>query len=167
LEVEFSFTQPWLEPQTKPIQSLIAQFTGGEPEAHILCLSPTEIAADKLSALTWRILKRDRSRERDDPAMIRHLHDLCALTEVINSDFALFKATAVSTFDVDQQSISRQTTDGLNESIAEAINLLTKDGIYKNEYRQFVDAVSFADDEDNIEFEDAIQSFKELGKRLQ
>lgn len=43
------------------------------------CVDPVETAADKLSALAWRVLARDRTRARDDPTIIRHLHDLAAL----------------------------------------------------------------------------------------
>jgi len=45
----------------------------------IACVSPVETAADKLSALTWRVLTRQRGGARDEPALIRHLHDLAAL----------------------------------------------------------------------------------------
>ena len=42
-------------------------------------MDPVETAADKLSALAWRVLARDRTRAGDDPTIIRHLHDLAAL----------------------------------------------------------------------------------------
>jgi hypothetical protein len=40
---------------------------------------PVETAADKLSALAWRVHARDRASPEDDPTIIRHLHDLAAL----------------------------------------------------------------------------------------
>lgn len=166
LEVEFSFTQPQLEPQTKPIQSLMAQFAGGEPEAYILCLSPIEIAADKLSALTWRVLKRDRMSSKDDPTIIRHLHDLCALIPAINANFSVFEEAARASFEVDQKSTSRQTSEGFHGSVARAFETLMNDGTYKAEYRQFVDAMSYANDEDNIDFDRALKGFKNLTEQL-
>lgn len=60
LKIEFSFTQPRLDPVVRPISSFVAAFTKQEAEAEILCLSPLETATDKLSALTWRVLRRDR-----------------------------------------------------------------------------------------------------------
>lgn len=108
LEVEFSFTQPRLNPQIKSIQSLVAKFTGIGPEASILCLSPIETAADKLSALTWRILRRDRTDQKDDPAMIRHLHDLSALTGIVNANQTLFMQTAHSAFDEDRSTPAKK-----------------------------------------------------------
>ncbi|HKJ97998.1 MAG TPA: hypothetical protein VJ959_03685 [Desulfotignum sp.] len=52
-------------------------------ELKIGCVSVIETAGDKLSALTWRILVRDKADEKDDPTMIRHLHDLVALGKMI------------------------------------------------------------------------------------
>lgn len=85
LEIEFSFTQPRLPPIKKQIQSFVAEFTNSAPETSILCLSAVETGADKLSALTWRVLKRDRKNESDDPTMIRHLHDLSALMSILEN----------------------------------------------------------------------------------
>lgn len=167
LEVEFSFSQPRLEPVSKPIQSLIARFTKVEPETQILCLSPVEIAADKLSALTWRILKRDRSSENDDPAMVRHLHDLCALSSFIDSNFTLFKTTVLGSFSVDQATSARKLDGDFNQSITEAVEILATDKLYLTEYRQFVNAMSYADDDKKIDFEQAVDSLKDLVDRLQ
>lgn len=156
LEIEFSFTQPRLDPQSKPIQSLISSFTGADPETSILCLSPIETAADKLSALTWRVLKRDRSDPKDDPAMIRHLHDLRALVGIIDTDKQLFVETARSSFEEDQKIGTRETDKGFYESMLSALEELRADADYRNEYSQFVDAMSYADDEDNIVFSAAV-----------
>jgi len=162
LEVEFSFTQPRLKPELRPIQSLVSQFTGDVPETSILCLSPIEIASDKLSALTWRVLKRDRNSSKDDPAMIRHLHDLCALNEVIQRNQSLFIETASISFNEDQKTRNRQTEEGFHDSMRSTLNKLTTDLLYKSEYSQFVDAMSYADDQDTIGFEKAVEHFEAL-----
>lgn len=162
LEIEFSFTQTCLDPQIKPIQSLIAQFTGKDPETNILCLSPLETAADKLSALTWRILKRDRSDRKDDPAMIRHLHDLSALVNIIKTNQELFVETARSSFEEDQKTGRRKTDNGFYGSMLLALKELKRDNKYIVEYRQFVDAMSYANDEDNINFLTATNNYEFL-----
>tara|TARA_R110002072_G_scaffold47597_1_gene130730 strand:- start:830 stop:1057 length:228 start_codon:yes stop_codon:yes gene_type:complete len=66
-----------------------------------LCLSAVETGADKLSALTWRVLKRDRSDESDDPTMVRHLHDLSALKSILEAEKELFVQTASEAFEED------------------------------------------------------------------
>lgn len=50
--------------------------------ARIGCLDPVESAADKLSALAWRVPDRNRNQADDDPAIVRHLHDLAILQEL-------------------------------------------------------------------------------------
>ncbi len=155
LEIEFSFTQPRLEPQVQPIRSMVTTFMNEAPDTNILCISPLEIGADKLSALTWRILKRDRSAINDDPAMIRHLHDLCALSSTIQREVDLFKATALSSFEEDQKSGKRNTDNSFHESLKLTLSELQNDKEYEGEYSRFVDAMSYADDADNIDFHKA------------
>lgn len=71
---------------TRPIRSLIAQAQREPPEvAEFPCVDPVETAADKLSALSWRVLARDRTRASDDPTIIRYLHDLAALEQHVAS----------------------------------------------------------------------------------
>ena len=82
IRVEMSFDAPALAPVARPIRSLIA---AAQHEPHeiksFLCVDPVETAADKLSALAWRVLARDRGSPKDDPTIIRHLHDLAALEQ--------------------------------------------------------------------------------------
>ncbi|RUO22602.1 nucleotidyl transferase AbiEii/AbiGii toxin family protein [Aliidiomarina iranensis] len=162
LEIEFSFTQPQLQPQRMPIQSMVATFTGAAPETNILCLSPIETGADKFSALTWRILKRDRDHKQDDRAMVRHLHDLCALTPLLEEEHALFIETAITSFNIDQQSGKRDTNAEFYPSLKSALEQLKRDELYETEYQQFVDAMSYADDEKMITFERAMASFESM-----
>lgn len=162
LEIEFSFTQPHLPPRRKPIQSWISKFTGDLPETEIWCLSPIETGADKLSALTWRILRRDRCAPSDDPAMIRHLHDLCALNAVIEEEKTSFIETARSSFDEDQKTGKRVTDKALYPSLQSALQKLRDDSLYRQEYQRFVDAMSYADDKDTISFNRAVDSLEAL-----
>jgi predicted nucleotidyltransferase component of viral defense system len=162
LEVEFSFTQPRLDPESRTIQSLISTFTKADPETSILCLSPVETAADKLSALTWRVIKRQRGDQNDDPAMIRHLHDLCALVSVVEANQEVFIETAISSFEEDQKTGKRETDKEFYQSMLCALHQLKTDTEYHGEYSQFVDAMSYADDENNIDFSSALDGYEEL-----
>src|SRR3546814_17466275 len=68
----------------RSLQSFVAQAQRASPEVEgILCIAPVETAAEKLSALTWRVLSRQRGEEGDDPRLIRHLHDLAALEDMV------------------------------------------------------------------------------------
>jgi predicted nucleotidyltransferase component of viral defense system len=80
IRVEMSFQAPALPPVARPIRSLIVIAQRQPPEiAAFPCVDPVETAADKLSALAWRVRARDRTKPDDDPTIIRHLHDLAAL----------------------------------------------------------------------------------------
>jgi len=162
LQVEFSFTPPRLEPKMREIQLLVSLYTEGAAETKILCLSPVETASDKLSALTWRVLKRDRDGASDDPAMIRHLHDLFALKSIVLENKDLFIKTAYSAFEGDQSTGKRDTKEGFSDSMKSSLVQLKNDKEYGNEYSHFVEAMSYADDDENIGFEAAVENYEEL-----
>jgi predicted nucleotidyltransferase component of viral defense system len=84
IRVEMSFQVPSLPPLARPIQSLIAMAHHHSPEVPAFpCIDPVETAADKLSALAWRVLRRQRGAIGDDATLIRHLHDLAALARTV------------------------------------------------------------------------------------
>lgn len=166
LEIEFSFTQPQLEPIVKSITSFVNHYSDEESETKILCLSPVEIAADKLSALCWRILKRDRSSGKDDPTIVRHIHDLCALSEWIISDLDQFCSLFKASHDVDQASGARQTGMPAFEAVGHMVEELKSDVLYKKEYEQFVESMSYAADDEQIDFNQAIEKLSQLYKSL-
>lgn len=163
MKIEFSFTQPRLEPVLKPVSSFVADFMGQPAEAEISCLSPVETAADKLSALTWRVLRRNRAADHDDPAMIRHLHDLCALRSVIEDEKELFIQTSLDSFEGDQQSgQNRQIEQSFPDSLGAALKTIKNDKGYRDEYKRFVDAMSYADEDERIGFDDALSHLEEV-----
>jgi predicted nucleotidyltransferase component of viral defense system len=84
LRVEMTLTPPALPPVARSIASLIGMAQQKPPEIQaFLCVDPVETAADKLSALAWRVHARQRGSVKDDPTIIRHLHDLAALRETV------------------------------------------------------------------------------------
>lgn len=65
-----------------PITSFINEVAGQAPEVEkIACINPVENAADKLSAIVWRIPSRIRGENDKQPDIVRHLHDLAKLSE--------------------------------------------------------------------------------------
>ena len=78
--LDVTFGVPAVSPEERPVRSFVAEARRDPPEVpSIACMAPVEIAAEKLSALTWRVLTRRRGIGNDDPALVRHLHDLAAL----------------------------------------------------------------------------------------
>ncbi|RLA00770.1 MAG: nucleotidyl transferase AbiEii/AbiGii toxin family protein, partial [Gammaproteobacteria bacterium] len=160
LQLEFSYTQPRSDTKNCSIYSFVAEFTLSEPETKILCLTPLETASDKLSALVWRVIKRNRQDENDDPAMIRHLHDLCKLQTEIRDAEATFIELALMAFEVDMNTWKRRLDKNLYQAALRALSVLREDVEYISEYQRFVASMSYADDSENIEFDEAIKQFE-------
>ncbi|AGF53529.1 slr5102 (plasmid) [Synechocystis sp. PCC 6803] len=56
VQLEVTFESPALEPELKDLQSFVGKALKQQPEAiNFPCVNPIETAADKLSALVWRI----------------------------------------------------------------------------------------------------------------
>lgn len=164
LELEFSFTVPLLPPELRPITSMVNEFLGEQPETSILCMQPIETAADKLSALTWRVLARSRDSGNDDPTLVRHIHDLCALEQEISKDPQLFKKIAINSFNVDQRIPNREVSGSFAKSVSLAVGTLKVDSLYAEEYSRFAEAMSYANDDEQIDFSRAISSLESTAR---
>ncbi len=164
LQLEMTFMELKRPALNRSIYSIISDITQGEPELKIDCVSAIETAGDKLSALTWRILIRDRASEKDDPTMIRHLHDLAALEAVIKDAKSDFVVSA-------QESLQRDQAHRGGELIAEmpisdrlvnALNILKEDSLYRTEYEHFVESMSYALEAERIGFDDAVLALERI-----
>jgi hypothetical protein len=163
LRVEMTLTPPALPPIARPIGSLIGMAERTPPEVPAFpCVDPVETAADKLSALAWRVQARRRGSDKDDPTIIRHLHDLAALKET---------AAASNVF----ANLVRQAAAGdagrggeATASIAPATLLsgmlekLAGDKLWAAEYQDYVDGVSFARPAERIGFDAALAAVRDL-----
>ena len=74
----------------------------------------------------------------------------------------LFVDVADSSFEGDRQTGKRDTQAPFTESIQEAIECLDNDEEYREEYRQFVDAMSYADDDESVDFDSAVEILQEV-----
>jgi len=164
LRIEMTFQTPALPAVARPIRSLVAQAQGLEPEvAAFPCVDPTETAADKLSALAWRVCVRKRGAPNDDPTIIRHLHDLAALeSRVATADpFPKLLAQAAA---ADTHRGGGEAPADPKERFAVMLKLLGTDPLWSNEYDEFVHNVSFARPDETITFSAALDSLKRLAR---
>ena len=93
LKLEFSFEPVELDITFEEIRSFVneylLEYTDDQPDidCKIKTISPIETGANKYSALIWRIFVRDRSAKegsaKNDSTMVRHLHDLFALKNLL------------------------------------------------------------------------------------
>jgi hypothetical protein len=162
VRLEMSFLKPELPAIDRPIRSLIAQFEKKPAEVESFpCIDPIETAADKLSALAWRVCTRRRGAPDDDPAIIRHLHDLAAL-EALVAKAPTFAALV-------RQIAARDTGRGGGTAPADPaerfkamLECLHGDKEWAKEYEAFVLQVSFARPEEAITFADAFAATRRL-----
>jgi hypothetical protein len=157
IRVEMSFHAPALPPIARPIQSLIAMAQRHPPEIpEFPCIDPVETAADKLSALTWRVLTRQRGAIGDDATLIRHLHDLAALKSAVEAVPAfttlVFRAAAADAGRGGEATASSDPTT----LFASMIERLRSDRLWATEYDDFVRQVSFARPDERIGFDQAV-----------
>jgi hypothetical protein len=163
VRVEMSLMPPELPSTTRPVGSLIAMAQGQPPEiAAFLCVDPVETAADKMSALAWRVHARWRGNELDDPTIIRHLHDLAALkpSAAASADFVPLVRKAMAT-DAGRGGEATASSDAA-ALFAGMLERLRTDRLWASEYEDFLDAASFAGPDELISFDAALAALTEL-----
>ncbi|TXC65070.1 nucleotidyl transferase AbiEii/AbiGii toxin family protein [Sphingosinicella ginsenosidimutans] len=167
IQAELSAKPPRLPPHDRPLTSFVAQFRGEPPEvASIPCVDPVETGADKLSAFTWRALVRERGGDKDDPTIIRHVHDLAVLEPTIatNSHFGILLA---ETLIADTQRGGGAVADlAPKERLAAMLARLRADDLYAEDYRLFVEDMAFESAEDIPSFEVAVRAVERLSALL-
>lgn len=152
LKLEMVFKENVLPASKQKISSIINELKQSPPEIEVTCMSPTEISADKVSALTWKVLSRDRDSKNDAPEMIRHLHDW------IVKDKDNFVHQALIVMDIDNKRIAKEFTN--KDKLIKVVGLLKEDKEYAKDYKKYVDAMSFAREDNKIGFDDAVRSFE-------
>jgi hypothetical protein len=168
IRVEMSFRAPALKAIERPICSLIGEAQKHAPEVEgFPCVDPIETAADKLSALAWRVYTRKRGSKDDDPAMIRHLYDLAALEGHLTGakEFAAL-VRQIAAEDTGRGGEGAPSEPA--ERFAAMLKLLQSDKAWASEYEAFVWQVSFAKPGETITFSEAFAAARRLvGLRLQ
>lgn len=124
------------------------------------CVDPIETAADKVSALAWRTATRKRGTEGDDPAVVRHLHDLAALAAKVAAE-PVFKPLVLDILEKDAKRSKKEGVTG-RALLAAMLPAIEADDLWRREYEQFVSAVSFGKDEDRISYDQAMAACARL-----
>jgi predicted nucleotidyltransferase component of viral defense system len=166
IQVELSFEPPQLEPQIRPVASLISQLTQQPPEiAAMACLNLSETAADKLAALSWRVMGKEPDAERYDPRIIRHLYDLSFLAPRVSDDPS-WSDLSYKTIFHDLQTRDRNLADRIktpDELLNQLVNRFKTNPVYAQHYRDFVESVAYGD---SPSFQQAIDNLSALVDKL-
>lgn len=162
VRLEMSFYAPALKPINRPLQSLLAQALQKPAEVSSFpCIDPIETAADKLSALAWRVCTRQHGSKDDDPAMTRHLYDLAALEKHV-AGAREFKTLVRDIAQKDTGRGGGAAPEEPAERLAVMLELLHNDKEWAGEYETFVLQVSFARPEERITFAEAFAATRRL-----
>ena len=169
IRLEVSLKPPVLPVEEKPLQSFIAKAMRQQPEVPaIACVSPRETAADKLSALTWRVLSRQGGNKKDDPTLIRHLHDLAALEDSITAyeDFPNLVVTLLKQDERRDKDLNLSVVPPV-ERLYRMLQCLEGDSVYANEYERFVIGMSYAAEDKRPSFSQALSSAYHIVNRIE
>ncbi len=165
IKVEVTLSSPAMQVERRTIQSLVGQALQKLPEvADLPCLSPIETAADKVSALSWRILARDRQREDDDPTVVRHLHDLAQLRHLAlgSAEFVRLVRNGIQADIINRRQAGLLAGISARQRLEETLERLRGDPAYRTEYEQFVQALCYGTDESMPSYDDGITALERV-----
>lgn len=132
-----------------------------EAPVFIACNMPFNIMADKFTALVWRIFD---DTEKKDYTLMRHLHDLHALSKHIPINSELVEKMRVN-FDTKDQF----RFDG-NINFLQLITLTSKklesEHVYRESYTKFVYSMSYASDDEYVGFDEAYLTFRRIANAI-
>jgi len=145
-----------------PVSSMINQVAKRQAEiSQIACINPVENAADKLSAITWRIAERIRGSENDSPDIVRHIHDLAILKGLAMNN-PKFSELVISAMERDKNRSEVIKSLSLKEKLSNVVKIINTDLEYSKEYERFVNAMSYAKSDSVPNFKAALEGVGEL-----
>lgn len=148
-----------------PVCSLLNELAHHPVEvASVPCIDPVESAADKVSAVSWRIPNRVRGSRRDNPSIVRHIHDLALLKDraLASPDFLrLVEKSLRDDADRGRNDPSLRGIPMVNK-LKRAMGILTTDPLYEQEYNQFVIEMSYAKKGQVPSYQGALTALREL-----
>ena len=166
IQVELNFKQPVLAVQMRSLPSLVNRYANEAPEIpSFACVNLSETAADKLGALSWRVLSTEPDdRACYDPRTIRHLYDLAYLTPQVIDD-PQWASLSYRTIDSDR---ARDKTGKLNDKsprqlLTGLIEKLSGNRLYAEHYEDFVQSVAYGTSKS---FVDALDSLSGLSAKV-
>jgi hypothetical protein len=163
IQLEFTVAALKLTSTENQVNSFIAQLKKDRSEVDkISCVDPVEIAADKLSALVWRIPKKAQEEKPEDRSLVRHMHDLAVL-ETRAKGSTQFPALVLDALQQDNERNKEISELSPKEKFTLLLDTLTQeDKKYRTEYDTFVNSVSYATHAAVPTYDTAVNAVKRL-----
>ncbi len=162
LKLEFSYDTPILPVEIKQVRSFMNEYIEKTDSVKIATVSPVEIAGNKLSALSWRVLANNKT----EPMIIRHLQDLAHLQDVIvnnQNDFNLVFANRIHT-DKEKRGNLNLRKMLVNQILDKLLDTIDSTQ-YKQDYKDYATDMNY--DSNQIKFDDAINRLKSVVSMVQ
>ena len=169
IQIEMTARDIQLPPLVLPVFSFLNELAKQPPEVPaIRCIDPVESAADKLSAIAWRIPDRVRGDQYDDPSIVRHIHDLAMLKDLALDCIGFSVLVSKSMQEDDSRAKNDLSLEGMpiQEKLQKMLGVLDYDMNYAAEYKRFVEDVSYAKSGEIPDFENAVSAVRELIKAV-
>lgn len=163
IQLEFTVARPALTPVEMPVGSFLNLLSQKAPETErIKCTNAVETAADKLSALVWRISRQQLPEKPENRSLVRHIHDLAVLENTVKGhiDFPGLVYAALQSDDGRNREISTLSDQQKFEILMSRLE--SEDKKYRTDYETFVNGLSYAADGETPDYDAAISALKRL-----
>jgi predicted nucleotidyltransferase component of viral defense system len=167
IQVEVTARNTQLPHVHLPVASFVSVLAKQPPEViKIACIDPVESAADKLSALAWRIPDRIRGGKHDDASIVRHIHDLALLKDKALGHKKFVSLVAASMSEDSSRPKNRPELSQLSpqQRLELTLKILSEDEAYPPEYDLFVKGVSYATEGNVPGFATAVNAVRLLAE---
>lgn len=165
IQLEMACRRTQLPYMKLPVGSLLNEVANQPAEVTgIPCIDPVESAADKISAVSWRIPNRVRGSKRDNPSIVRHIHDLALLKDRALASPDFLRLVEKSLRDDADRGRNDPSLQGIPmvEKLKHAMSILTTDPLYEQEYNQFVVEMSYAKKGQIPDYKGALSALQQL-----
>ena len=166
IKLELSFRQIALDPSILGLSSLVNQFTKEVPEVDgFYCVNLAETAADKIAALSWRVVGMEPNHPDYDPRIIRHLYDLSYLAPRVIDD-PQWSKLSLETVANDLKTRSKTLASKISspqELLNQLVTKLRSNEFYRGSYQDFVEELTYGE---SLPFEQAIETLNLLSDQL-
>lgn len=150
-----------------PVSSFVTEATGEQPDiAHIACVGLNETAAEKLIALTRRTAMdlAGLTRGDADPTLVRHVYDLHAMRDLVESATVASLAVDIAAADaIEFRNQYPAYADDIAGETRKALAALQTDTIHRQRYDDFISAMVYGE---RGKFHEAIGTILSLADAL-